>query len=90
MAEMSNYYMALEVRQTYVGMMVALPPRAWSVFHNLNATELAGWMRRLARQVQPGRYRKAHRGPKKPPPPREKYQNGRHVSTHRVLEDRRP
>jgi IS4 transposase len=88
-AEMSTYYLALEVRQTYVGMMVALPPQQWSLFHNLKAAELAGMMRRLARHVQLGRYRKAHRGPKKPPPPREKYKNGGHVSTHQVLADRR-
>ena len=32
-AEMSAYYMALEIRQTYVGMRVALPPEAWLVFN---------------------------------------------------------
>lgn len=89
-AEMSSYYMALEVRQTYVGMMVALPPQEWTVFHDLKAPQLAEVMRRMARHVKLGRYRKAHRGPKKPPPPRDKYKNGRHVSTHRVLENRRP
>ncbi len=88
-AELSNYYVALEVSQTYRGMMVALPPDQWCVFHNQTATELAALLRRMARQVQVDRYRKAHRGPKKPPPPRSKYKNGRHVSTHRELENQR-
>lgn len=89
-AELSNYYVALEVSQTYRGMMVALPPDQWCVFHNRTATELAALLRRMARQVQVDRYRKAHRGPKKPPPPRAKYKNGGHVSTHRELENQRP
>ena len=89
-AELSNYYVALEVSQTYRGMMVALPADEWSVFHNRTATELAALLRRMARQVQVDRYRKAHRGPKKPPPPRAKYKNGGHVSTHRELENQRP
>jgi hypothetical protein len=89
-AELSNYYVALEVSQTYRGMMVALPPDQWCVFHNRTATELAALLRRMARQVPVDRYRKAHRGPKKPPPPRAKYKNGRHVSTHRELENQRP
>ena len=82
--------MALEVSQTYRGMMVALPPGEWSVFHNRTAKELAAILRRMARHVQLQCYRKTHRGPKKPPSPRGKYKNGRHVSTHRELEKQRP
>jgi hypothetical protein len=89
-AEMSSYYLALEVSQTYRGMMVALPPGEWSVFHNMTAKTLAGMLRRMAQHVQLSNYQKAHRGPKKPPLPRGEYKNGRHVSTHRMLENRRP
>lgn len=88
-AEMSSYYVTEEVRQTYVGMMVALPPRRWAVFRRLDAPHLAQVLRQVARYADPARYRKARRGPKKPPPPREKYQNGGHVSTHKLLESRR-
>jgi hypothetical protein len=88
-AEMSSYYMAAEVRQTYVGMMVALPPETWSEFQTLSASQLARVLRQMAEHVKPAGYRKARRGPKKPPPPRDKYKNGGHVSTQRLL-DKRP
>jgi hypothetical protein len=87
--EMSNYYMATEVRQTYFGMMVALPPRCWEQFRNLQATDWAQVLRDVAQHVEPTRYRKAHRGPKKPPTPKTKYKNGGHVSTYRLLQARR-
>jgi DDE family transposase len=88
-AEMSAYYMALEIQQTYVGMLVALPPEEWLVFRTLSAAELAGVLRQVACRVEPAHYRKAHRGPKKPPPERGKYQNGGHVSTHKLIQNRR-
>jgi Transposase DDE domain len=87
--EMSAYYMALEIRQTYVGMMVALPPEEWLVFRTLPARDLAAVLRQVACAVAPKRYRKAHRGPKKPPPARGKYQNGGHVSTHKLIQNRK-
>ncbi len=87
-AEMSAYYMALEIRQTYQGMMVALPPTEWLAFRTLPATALAAVLRQVARAVVPVRYRKAHRGPKKPPPKRGKYHNGGHVSTHKLIQNR--
>jgi IS4 transposase len=87
-AELSAYYLTLEVRQTYVGMMVALPPPCWAAFAALSAVELAKVLRELARQVRPERYRKARRGPKKPPTPKGRYQNGGHVSTHKLIQQR--
>jgi hypothetical protein len=87
--EMSHYYMALEVRQTYVGMLVALPPRRWARFAKMTATQLAKVLRQVAHHVAPARYRKATRGPKKPPTPKDRYKNGGHVSTHKLLEKRK-
>jgi IS4 transposase len=88
-AEMSSHHMASEVRQTYRGMMVALPPPLWAAFAVLPAPRLAETLRRMAEQVKPAFYRKARRGPKKPRPPRDKYKNARHVSTQRLLDNRR-
>lgn len=87
--EMSRYYVALEVRETYVGMMIALPPVRWAAFAKLDAAALAEALREVAHYVQPKKYRKAHRGPKKKPAPKGRYQNGRHVSTHKLLQERR-
>jgi hypothetical protein len=87
-AEMSHYYIALEVRQTYVGMMVALPPQRWIGFSKLSAAPLAKVLCAVARRVQPERYRKARRGPKKPAIPKDRYKNGGHVSTHKLIQER--
>jgi hypothetical protein len=88
-AEMSSHYMASEVRGTYRGMMVALPPPLWAGFAALSASGLAQTLRRMAEQVRPAFYRKARRGPKKPRPPRDKYKGKPHVSTQRLLDNLR-
>jgi Transposase DDE domain len=85
---LSHYYIALEVRQTYLGMMVALPPRRWFWFRKLSASQLAKVLKEVARHVRPERYRKARRGPKKPATPKDRYKNGRHVSTYKLLQER--
>jgi hypothetical protein len=88
-AAMSSYYMGLEVQETYRGLMIALPPAQWERFRGLPAADLAEVLLQVARQVQPAYYTKAKRGPKKRPPPKGKYQNGGHVSTHKLLQNRR-
>lgn len=87
--DLSRYYMANEVRETYVGMMVALPPSKWVRFQSMSAGELADLLCEIAAKVQPNRYRKARRGPKRPPTPKDQYKNGGHVSTQRLIEQRR-
>lgn len=88
-AELSHYYIALEVRQTYLGMMVALPAQRWLPFREMSATQLAKVLSEVARQVRTDRYRKARRGPKKPATPKDRYQNGGHVSTYKLIQERR-
>lgn len=87
--ELSRYYMANEVRDTYVGMMVALPPSKWVQFQGLSVAQLADLLREIAAEVRPERYRKARRGPKRPPTPKDQYKNGGHVATQRLIEQRR-
>jgi hypothetical protein len=84
--EMSHYYIALEVRQTYPGMMIALLPKEWTRFAQLSVSAWAKTLREGARHVCPAHYRKAHRGPKKPTPAKDEYKNGGHVSTHKLLQ----
>lgn len=89
-AQLSHYYLTLEVRQTYRGMMVALPPALWEHFAYLSPSELAGVLRTLARRVRLQRYQKARRGPKKPPTPKKgRYRNGGHASTYKLIQGRR-
>lgn len=88
-ASMSRHYVASEVRKTYAGMMVALPPEVWEVFRGLEAGALAEALRELAGRVKPGDYRKATRGPKKPPAAKGRYKNGGHVATQRLIDQRK-
>lgn len=87
--ELSTYYVSLEISETYRGMMIALPPACWHRFAHLTPAELAVILRELAGRVSMQRYRKSRRGPKKPPPPRGTYKNGGHVSTHKLLQEKR-
>ena len=38
--EVSSYYLADEIRGTYRGMMIAIPPKEWKVFAKMNLIEL--------------------------------------------------
>lgn len=87
--DLSRYYIANEVRETYAGMMVALPPSQWVQFQRLSVAKLADLLREIAAAVRPDRYRKARRGPKRPPTPKDQYKNGGHVATQRLIEQRR-
>jgi IS4 transposase len=88
-SELSAYYMTGEIRETYEGMMVALPPVQWQVFGRLSEQEFAQLLRELAGKMVLARYRKHPRGPKKKPPPRKRYRNGEHVATSKVLAERK-
>ena len=83
--DISAYYLALEISQTYDGMMVAIPSPHWSIFRSLNAQQLADVLQDLAEHANLRRYQKRPRGPKKKPTPRTAYKNGGHVSTAKIL-----
>lgn len=86
---LSAYYLALEIRQTYTGMMVAIPDAYWSVFEGLSDGQMAQVLREIASHVSLRRYRKTPRGPKKPPPPRRRYKHGEHVATSQLISERK-
>ena len=86
---LSAYYMVLEIRQTYAGMMVAIPPGYWQVFEGWDDAQMAQVLREIAKRVSIERYRKTPRGPKKPPPQRKRYKNGEHVATSQVIAGRK-
>jgi hypothetical protein len=86
--ELSAYYVALEVKTTFEGMMVAIPGKQWRRFGQVDANKLATLLRHIARNVRWERYTKAPRGPKKLVR-RKKVPRGYHVSTASVLEGRK-
>jgi hypothetical protein len=84
----SMYYLALEITQTYDGMMVAIPSQDWLLFRALNAKQLADVLQELATYVNLRRYQKHPRGRKRERTQRTAYKNGNHVSTARILAKR--
>lgn len=86
--DISAYYLTLEIRQTYDGMMIAIPAPHWQIFRDMTPKELARCLKGIAAKMKLSRYQKHPRGPKKKPPKRTSYGNGGHISTARVLETR--
>ena len=86
--EVSSYYLALEIGRTYDGMMIAIPAPHWVLFRELSVQAFANVLHELASSVNLARYQKHPRGPKKKPPERTAYQNGKHVSTAKLLAQR--
>jgi hypothetical protein len=83
---MSNFYVAEEIRETYRGMTIALSLDPTPTALAMTPAELAAHLRTIASHVDPKRYRKARRGPKKKPPKKPPYQNGINHSTQRLLD----
>lgn len=85
--KLSGYYLALEIKQAHDGMMIALPPACWEVFCGMSVPSFAKLLKKIAAHVDLAVYRKTPRGPKKPSPKKDRYENGGHVSTHKLLTD---
>ena len=88
-ANMSHHYMATDIVEPLTGMMIVLPAQEWNVFGKMAAVELAKNLRKIAGHVDPAYYRKAKRGPKKPPTPKTICKRGSHVSTHKLIQARK-
>jgi IS4 transposase len=82
---LSGYYLSLELAQTYPGMMIAIPSGHWNIFRELVPTQMATLLRTLAGKAILSRYQKHPRGPKKPPPTMDRYKNGGHVATAKLI-----
>lgn len=83
--KLSGYYLALEIKQTHDGMMIALPPECWEIFCGMSVPNFAKILKKIATHVDLAMYRKTPRGPKKPSAKKSRYTNGGHVSTHKLL-----
>ena len=87
--KVSVYHLTEDVRRTQGGMMIAIPVPHWLIFRDLNAREMADLLRELAAQVKLSRYKKAPTRAKKPPTPRKHHPESPHVSTAKILAERR-
>lgn len=87
--EISGYYIANEIAETHKGMMIAIPEPEWQVFATMTTAELVATLLQLAQNVRLGAFRKHPRGPKKPPVKRQFNPQQPHVSTAKLLEQRK-
>src|SRR6267142_5343669 len=87
--ELSLYYVANDIAQTYHGMMIAIPEDEWRVFSRMRPAEMVATLRELAQNVRLKAYRKSSRGPKKPQPKREGTTKSSHVSTAKLLRNQK-
>jgi hypothetical protein len=88
--DVSSYYLSLEIQKSYDGMMVHIPAPHWEVLAQMTLATFAKVPLDLARKLDLSRYPKSKRGPKKPPPPRGRYHNSGHISTAKLLAQRKP
>jgi hypothetical protein len=87
--EVSSYYLADEIGGTRRGMMIAIPEGEWRVFRQMSSAEFAEVLGVLAGQVRLAAFRRHRRGPKKPAIKRKHDRSKPHVSTARLLEQRK-
>jgi len=83
--ELSLYYVANDIAQTYHGMMIAIPEDEWRVFSRMRPAEMVATLKGLAQRVRLKAYRKSPRGPKKPRAKHEGTTKASHVSTAKLL-----
>jgi hypothetical protein len=86
---MSQYNVAIDIVKPMEGLVTALNEQEWTALTPQSLRGLAAFLRAVSRRVNVKAYRKAVRCPKKPPPARKRCKTGTHVSTHRLLEQRR-
>lgn len=86
---LSHYYLALEIAETTAGMLIVLPTERWDEMGAISQVDFATQVRRIISGMDLSRYRKSIRGPKKKPPKRTNKRNSVHVSTKRILDERK-
>lgn len=83
--DVSDYYLGEEISGKYEGMMIAIGEEPWRRYADCRPSQLAGFLRALARKAHLPRFQKHPRGPKKPKPRRTRFAKAKHVATARLL-----
>jgi hypothetical protein len=87
--QMSQYQVALDIVSPMEGMLTAIDEPEWAALTPQHPGGIATFLRRVSKGVKVIAYRKSVRGPKKPPPRRQRCKAGTHVATHRLLQNRK-
>lgn len=88
--QVSAVLLSQELRKTYDGMMVQVPPVHWEEVSYLPLKSFASLLKQWAQQMDLTRYHKTPRGPKVPQPKRTPRSKSGRVSTTTILQQRRP
>jgi len=62
--KVSSYHVMCEVRETYGGMIIALPPESWAPFQNLGLAGFVDLLLEVASQANLSKYPLTHRKPR--------------------------
>ena len=87
--EVSLYYIANELATTYTGMMIAIPEPEWAIFYAMRTADLAAILRDLAQRVRLQAFRKSRKRPQKARCKRPGIPRKGHVSTAKLLLNRK-
>lgn len=86
---LSDFYLVEEVQGTFRGMMIALPPPLWQPWADLSVTAFAQTLKQWADKVVLKRFASSPRGPKKLKTKGTYDPKHPHVSTARLLEQKK-
>jgi hypothetical protein len=81
----SDYYLAIQLRATHEGMMIAVPDAAWDSYRNFTPAALAKELTQLAAHVRLSAFPKAPTVARRRPLARLRYRGKTHISTGRLL-----
>ena len=87
--EVALYYIANEIATTYTGMMIAIPEPEWAVFYAMPTADLAAILLDLAQRVRLTALRKSPKRPQKSCSKRPSTPKKGHVSTAKLLMNRK-
>lgn len=83
--EVSDYYIAEDVRADHRAMELAVPAEQWQIFASVPDPQLARFLVSVAANVDLQELRRHPRGPKKPVTARTRYRRHTHVSVAKLL-----
>ena len=87
--EFSHNFLADELQLVHAGMMIAVPEEHWRDFASLSDRRFVAVLLFLGSQVNLKLFPKSRRGPKKPPPKKWFWAGRPHVSTARILANKK-
>jgi hypothetical protein len=88
-AMMSHFAISREILETTDGLLIALPAARWSEIATMPIREFVAELRTISRDLCLRTYRKSIRGPKKPAPQKVHDKRHVHISTAKLLADRK-